>query len=448
MKNKNTDGLAFALAAMAALLALSACSQKKQEDGLAEVKTISAKKTERSVRLDAYGSVTYKKKNDVTALVDGTIYELNVQEGSEVNEGDILLRMKNIQHEIQKTECLNQLNSARAKLRAAKNNLTEQERQVQGRMASLENSRASLAQKKVEFALAKKNLEKNRALLEAGGISSSAFEKMTLEAQALETEIGILEKEAAASELGFRSEDLLLAGIEPSEDLEERKKQLADLNLQTAKIEIELAEAALQNAEQSLNSINSIIENLTVRSPAKGLVGVLNFECGERVAQNEKILTVIDMEEPYALVYAQEKDAQKIQVGSPALVEIESLGEKQKGQVSFISPMADLETGNFSVKIPLQNGGKKIRLGMFAQCSIETSLSGLFFALPKSSVLFMNGNNAVFFCVQNGYVLKKECPVEMERDGKIFISSGLEDGEKIVENPSGRLKEGERVKVI
>ncbi len=448
MKNKNTDGLAFALAAIAALLALSACSPKKQDDGLVEVKTISAKKTERSVRLDAYGSVTYKKKNDVTALVDGTIYELNVQEGSEVNEGDILLRMKNIQHEIQKTECLNQLNSARAKLRAAKNNLTEQERQVQGRMASLENSRASLAQKKVEFALAKKNLEKNRALLEAGGISSSAFEKMTLEAQALETEIGILEKEAAASELGFRSEDLFLAGIEPSEDLEERKKQLADLNLQTAKIEIELAEAALQNAEQSLNSINSIIENLTVRSPAKGLVGVLNFECGERVAQNEKILTVIDMEEPYALVYAQEKDAQKIQVGSPALVEIESLGEKQKGQVSFISPMADLETGNFSVKIPLQNVGKKIRLGMFAQCSIETSLSGFFFALPKSAVLFMNGNNAVFFCVQNGYVLKKECPVEMERDGKIFISSGLEDGEKIVENPSGGLKEGERVKVI
>ena len=315
-------------------------------------------------------------------------------------------------------------------------------------MASLENAKANLAQKKEELALLNKNVQKNKALLEAGGISESAFEKMSVECQAAATETAILEKEIVSEEIGFRDQDLLDAGIEPSQDSFEKTRQLVELNTQSAKIQIELSEVETQNAEENLRSINSLMENLTVRSPATGIVGSLNVENGERITQNERILTVIDMEEPYAQVSVQEKDMQKISLGSPALVEIESVGKKQKSAISFISPLADFETGNFSVKIPLKNGDEILRCGMFAQCSIETKSLENFFAMPPEAVLARNGNNIVFYCVQKGFVFQKECPIEMERDGKIFVAGGLEDGEKIVVNPSPEIKEGVRVKEI
>ena len=257
-----------------------------------------------------------------------------------------------------------------------------------------------------------------------------------------------LEKELKMQEMGFTDQDLIAAGVEPSEGQEEKERQLIDLNLRGAKINIELSEAEKKNAEQNLKSIVSLMENLTVRAPADGIVGVLNYENGERVSQNEKILTLIDMNEPFAQVAVQEKDSQKIQVGSPALVKIESLDDEQKSQVSFISPMADFETGNFSLKIPLRNENGAMRLGMFAHCSIETKSFGKYFLLPETAALKRNANSVAFYCVENGYIFLKECPIEMERDGKIYLEKGVSDGEIIVENPSAELKEGLHVKTI
>ena len=177
-------------------------------------------------------------------------------------------------------------------------------------------------------------------------------------------------------------------------------------------------------------------------------MGALKCENGERVTQNQNVLTLIDMAEPYAQVTVQERDMEKIAIGSPALVKIDSLGQKQKSAVAFISPLAEFETGNFYVKIPLKNDKDDLRFGMFAQCSIESKRSGDFFALPREAVLFRNGNNVAFYCVQNGYVFQKECAVEMERDGKLFVAGGLEDGDKIIVNPSQAVKEGVHVKEL
>ena len=438
----------FALFLPALCLLAASCAKNGQDASEIEVKTALVQKKKESVFLETFGSVTYRKKNEVLALVEGTVFELNVQEGSKVNEGDVLLRLKNIQYEIQRTECENQLNSAKARLRAARNDLILEERNAKSRLVALENSRSNLAQKKDELSLLRKNVEKNKALLNAGGISESAFERMSMECASAATEVEVLEKEIMADELGFRDQDLLGAGIEPSGDDEEKVRQLVELNTQRARIQIELSIVEAQNAEQSLKSINSLIENLTVRAPSSGIVGALKCENGERVTQNQNVLTLIDMAEPYAQVTVQERDMEKIAIGSPALVKIDSLGQKQKSAVAFISPLAEFETGNFYVKIPLKNDKDDLRFGMFAQCSIESKRSGDFFALPREAVLFRNGNNVAFYCVQNGYVFQKECVVEMERDGKLFVAGGLEDGDKIIVNPSQAVKEGVHVKEL
>ena len=429
--------------------ALSSCAKKSGDESKSvQVKTLTAKKSQQKIMLESYGSVTYKKKNDVCALVEGTIVEQRVTEGAAVQKGEILFALKNIQYQIQRAERQNQVNSARAKLRAAQNNLAEQERSALGTIMSLENAKTNLLQKQEEYSLQIKNLERNQNLYRAGGISESSLERMKMDALSSKTDIEVLEKELQMKALGYNENDLLRQGIVPSQDKEQRKRQYVELNTQGAKIQIELAEVELKNAQRDLDSINALIEGLTVRSPCDGIVGALYFENGERVTQNEKLATVIDMEIPYAKVSVQEKDMEKIQIGASAWVEIDSAAFREESLVDFISPLADSETGNFYVKIPVNNRENKLRLGMFAKCSIETQSAGEYFALPESVLRRRDGNTAFFFCVQNDYIYQKECPIEMERDGKIFIKSGIKDGDKIVQNPSSSLKEGLRVKCI
>lgn len=438
------------LAVLAAFLFLtSSCSNEKQSEGQRiQVKTLTAKKSQQNVPLESYGSVTYKKKNDVCALVEGAIVEQKVIEGSEVFEGEILFELKNVQYEIQRAERRNHLDSATAKVRAAKNNLAEEEKSAKSLMMSLESARTNLLQKKEEHSLMIKNLEKNQRLFEAGGISESSMEQMRMEAKASKAEIDVLQKELEIKSLGFEDKDLLQAGIVPSENAEERKRQFIELNTQSARIQIELAEVEKRNAERDLEAIDELVKNLTVRSPCSGIVGALYFEKGEQVSQNEKLATVIDMENPYAKVSVQEKDMERIQLGTGALVEIASASYKKESVVDFISPLADLETGNFYIKIPIDNKEQKIRLGMFAKCSIKTKSAGEYFIVPESALVRKDGNTAFLYCVQNDLVYQKECPIEMEDEGKIFIKNGIKDGEKIVDFPSANLREGLRVKCI
>lgn len=443
-----TQALFLALFSSALFLIFSCKKNMGMDESPLEARTVTVKKAERNINLETYGSVTYKKKYDVTALAEGTIVELFVQEGSEVKKGDLLLRLKNIQYEIEKVERQNALNSARAKVRAALNNIKEKEKSARARLLELENLRSNLAQKKEEARLLKKNFEKNERLFSAGGISESAFEQIKVQMKSALTEIGVLEKQLAMQEMGYRDQDLLEAGLVASESPEERAAQLVELNLQSAKIDLELCETEARNAEQSLKSIESLLESLDIRAPADGLVAALNKESGERLLQNEKALTIIDMKEPFAIASAQEKDAEKIQAGSPALVRIESLALEQESRVAFISPLADSETGNFSVKIPLKNGDGRIKFGMFAECSIKTRATGSYFELPESAVIKRRGNSVAFYCVENGYVFEKECPVATEKDGKIFLEKGIEDGEIILVEPSPSIKEGSHVKAI
>lgn len=164
--------------------------------------------------------------------------------------------------------------------------------------------------------------------------------------------------------------------------------------------------------------------------------------------QNEKLMTIVDVSAPYTIVSIQEKDMQGIEIGSEAELEVSSLNEFQSAKIEFIAPVADMQTGNFNVKIPMKNDDDKIKLGMFVRCSIQTKKSGNFFILPESIVLKRDGNRISFYSVQNEILVVKNCIVDMERDGNFFIESGISDGEKIVENPSSALREGMHVKAI
>lgn len=432
----------------ATTIAFGACSKENSQENLAQVKTFTARLTPHSTKLKAFGTVTYGKKNDITALVEGTIYELNVKEGDKVKKGDVLLRMKNIQYEIQRSENQNQVNSAAASLESSKNNLTKTILNVNSQIMSLENSRLNLAQKQDELCLVNETLEKNETLFEAGGVSKQDIAQMRLNAQGTQTEIEILQKKIQIEELGFRDEDLILAGYIPSDDKEERRNQLIELNTRSAQLEIEIAKVNLQNARENLKSTNTLIENLTVRASSDGIVGVLNFENGEHVMQNEKLMTIVDVSSPYTIVSIQEKDMQGIEIGSEAELEVSSLNDFQRAKIEFIAPVADMQTGNFNVKIPMKNDDNKIKLGMFVRCSIQTKKSGNFFILPESIVLKRDGNRISFYSVQNEILVIKNCIVDMERDGNFFIESGISDGEKIVENPSSALREGMHVKAI
>jgi RND family efflux transporter MFP subunit len=427
-----------------------ACHKKEMHDAedtaKPAVSTVMAELKPYNNNLAGFGSVMYKIKNDITCQVEGTIIQLDVKEGSLINNDEKIAQLKNVQLEIQKEQYENTLLSAKAALSVAGTKLQEGRLNVEGRLFAIEKNYLNLRQMELELQEAVSIQNGKKELFMIGGITDAEFKSIGLSINSKETSISILKKEIEISELGLRDEDLLKAGYEITSNREEHKNNLIELNTMAQRAELETALANVSNAEKNLTSIQRQISELTIRSTVSGVVGALYFENGEYVPQNEKLATIMDISSVYAVFSIQEQDIINFVVGTPLEIEIPSLSKTVSASIDEIAPVADPQSGNFSVKAELQNPNISIKPGMFVKCIIPRSHDLIYPAIPETALVKVNGQEASVYCVVNGMLALKTIQIQAQKEGIVWVANGLRENEYVVDKPSPFLKEGAYVK--
>ena len=429
----------------------SSCRDKNNisidASSLPVVKTVKVENRKLNDDLNSFGTISYKTKNNVSVLVEGTLGKLYIKEGDFVRKGQTLAKLRNVQLEIQKEQAQNSLEAAKVALYQAKVNLQEQKLNIERRLISIDKSALNLEQTRLELEEAKTNLENNRQLLDVGGVTESSFRSMEISVKAKETDCIVKEKEIEISKLGLRDEDLIANGYVISSDIEEKKKQFIELNTRSAVASIETQKAQLSSAEKNLTAIEKLIDELTIKAPVNGVVGVLYFENGEYIPENEKLLTLMDISEVNAVFSIQEQDIQYFHIGDALTVELPSINKKYNTKISEISPIADSTSGNFTVKALLPNKDTLIKPGMFVKCNVPRNEKSLYLCIPETAIVKKDGDKATVFAVVNGFIVIKEIILKTQKDGYVWIDSGLRDSDVLVNKPSPFLKEGEKVEI-
>jgi multidrug efflux pump subunit AcrA (membrane-fusion protein) len=420
------------------------CSSKPaaSEDQRLAVQAVSVEMRPLHESLSSFGAVTYRIKNDITAQVEGTLSSLYVKEGDQVKAGQPLALLRNLDLETRKEQYENALDAARARLSAAKAAMREARLAVEARLLSVSKGESSLIQQELEFAEAAEALEKQRQLLNLGGLTAAAFRDLEVSLSARETGIAALKKDLEITRLGLRDEDLAAAGFKLPADPAEKIRQFIELNSSSAAAELEAAEAELRSAEKNLEAVKRLIGELVIRSTVSGIVGALYFEKGEYVPQNEKFATLMDTSDVFAVFYIQEQDMIRFSEGAAVEIEIPSLGQRIQAKLDEISPMADPQSGNFSVKASLPNPDLGIKPGMFIRCLIPVTEELVLPAIPETALLTDQGGRDYVFCAAKGTALIKAVKVHSRRDGMLWIETGLAEGERVIDKPSPFLKEG------
>jgi RND family efflux transporter MFP subunit len=432
-------------AAFALTLCVLSCGggEEKPENRVIAVQARAAEIMLLQSELASFGTITYKTKNDITVQVEGTITEILIREGEWVNRGAPVARLKNVQLEIQYDQAAISLEQARTSLSLARTRLQEARLSAESRFLSVERQKLSLAQKELEIEEARLSLGNRRELWEIGGLTTEAYRNLELSVLSLDAEINMMKKDLEIASLGLREEDLEAAGITAAEDEVERKEQFIALNTRSARAETEAAEANLRNTEKNLDSITRLMDELTIRSTVPGILGVLYFENGEFAGQNEKLATVMDISSVYGVFFVQEQDIRDIRTGAPISIDIPSLDLAFDAGITEISPVADPQSGNFSVKTEFPNSENRIRPGMFVKCRIPRGGGEPLPVIPESSLLRRDsGDEGQVFCAANGIAILREVRVKARREGLLWISSGIEEGDMVIDKPSPYLREG------
>jgi RND family efflux transporter MFP subunit len=396
--------------------------------------------------ISCFGTITFTRKIDISATVDGTVAHLFAREGQAVKEGQRLLTLRNVQLELRKQQALSGIDSARASLELAVAKLWEGELGVEARLVAVQRTLLEREQKRLEVEDAAQNLANKEELSKVGGVTAEALSSVRLRLQAARNEHAMIEKDLESRSIGLRDDDIEREGHAPAADPAARIRQLVALNTKTLKAEVEAAQARYESAKRELEASEELLKALAIDAPAVGIVGAKYVEQGEYVAQNGKLLTLIDTKNVYAALSVQESEMPLLREGMPARLSVDALSSRPlSGTVSSISPSADPQTGAFLVKVMLSNSEGKLRPGMFVRATIAFDKPKMTLVIPEKCIIQKKGNSAQVFSVVNGKAFLKSVTLGADLGGSFSAEKGLNQGDLLIEAPPPTLREGMNV---
>lgn len=400
------------------------------KDVMVKVSTEKAEKRTITEMVTANGKIQPEIEVKLAPDVSGEVVELEVNEGDEVEKGQLLVKINPDIYE-------SALDRMEASLNTSK--------------ANLANAKARLAQVKAQFINAEANYKRNKKLWEDGVVSDADFENTKSNYEVAKADV-----------------------------------EAAEQNVIAAKFNVKSAAASLKEARENLSKTN-------IYAPMNGTISKLNIEKGERVVgtsqfEGTEIMRVANLSEMEVNVSVNENDIVRVEKGDTALIEVDAyINRKFKGVVTQIANSANTtgisadQVTNFDVTIKIlresykdlidkENGmNSPFRPGMSASVDIQTETAYDVVTVPIQAVTTREDTTSTdsatatlnkkdeniyecLFVVSGNMVSLKRIETGIQDNKYIHVTKNLEEGEEVVVAPyraiSKKLKEGTKVEVV
>lgn len=344
--------------AAALALGLSACGDGEEEGGQARpptaVEAVVAERDTIQVSVRSVGSLEADAQVEMRAEAEGLVERILFREGETVRRGEVLVLIDQ--------------KRLRSEVRAAE--------------AAAERAR-------VEAENLRRQVERNRGLLEGGAISRQAFD-----------------------------------------DLETRH---------------EVAEAGLGEARAEAAVARERLREATVRAPFAGRAGERAVSPGDFVQRGDSLLTLVADDSLEIGFSVPERYVGRLRVGSPVTLTVQSYPDRAfEGSVTFVSPLVDPTNRTVRLKARVPNVDRALRSGQFANVRLGLERRPDAVVVPEAAVVPRGGRTFVFL-VERGTARRREVDVGERSRGIVEVASGVQAGDTVVVAGQQKLQDGSPV---
>ncbi len=228
----------------------------------------------------------------------------------------------------------------------------------------------------------------------------------------------------------------------------QRMKQLAEQQtisaqqLEDGALKVNSAKAAVKQLEAQLKLIERDINNSIVRSPVAGLISERKVEAGTALSPMQPILTMEADGILRVSTYISESELPYMRTGN--IAEIETTVGDFISTIYSISAKADPSTGNFEVKLVLENQQGLLRPGMTAKVKLTTIPIEDQIIIPEDALSFYKGRHVVYV-VNDGKAERRKVTITLGFEDSLLVKQGLENGEIIATRNIELLADGSLV---
>jgi RND family efflux transporter MFP subunit len=174
------------------------------------------------------------------------------------------------------------------------------------------------------------------------------------------------------------------------------------------------------------------IRDLTIYSPASGIVSAKIAVQGNRVTPADSLYDITDLSVVWVLADLYEINVPFVKVGDPATVSLSyDPGRVFRGKVGFIYPNVDEKSRTVKVRIALENSAGVLKPGMVADVVLGGQ-AGYGVAVPDSAVMGTGEREIVFIAKGDGVFEPREVKTGVNVRGYYEIKKGVQEGENVV----------------
>lgn len=230
----------------------------------------------------------------------------------------------------------------------------------------------------------------------------------------------------------------------------------------TSKSLLDNAEANLKAARARVEQQKINVGDMVIRAPFDGTIAAKSTEVGEVISSvmmgqvagtlpAGAICTIVDLRTLEVEADVNESNIAQIKEGQPAEVSVDAFpGRKWKGVLRQIIPTADRAKATVKVKVAIVNPDARLLPEMAASVSFlqaartndELQEQPKIWLSPSSVV-----DNKVAIVDATKHVHWRSVTTGAVRDGRIEITSGLKDGDRIVSEQKEPLKDGQLIRL-
>jgi len=150
---------------------------------------------------------------------------------------------------------------------------------------------------------------------------------------------------------------------------------------------------------------------------------------------------VIDLETLWVEAQVYETDLASIEKSKEARIATHAYeGEFFTGRLFTLGNVVDEITRTVRVIFEVKNTDYKLRVGMFADVSIEFGASEDVLVVPRRAVTSVGGKNVIFVHIDPEYFIGREVRLGDQNGDFVEIKSGLEIDERVVTTGNYQLK--------
>ncbi len=222
------------------------------------------------------------------------------------------------------------------------------------------------------------------------------------------------------------------------------KGAIAKAQLEAAQTGEEDAKADLIASEQQLKILgvdkNHPGETVKIYAPASGVIIAQNVTAagaaGITYAGSSGSLTIADLSHVWVICDVYENDLAGVRIGQHADLHLSAFpGKTFSGTISDIGAQLDPSLRTAKVRIQVQNPENLLRIGMFANGTLEGSRPEQTTAVPADAVLQLHDRSYVFEPEGQGNFKRVQIKIGATLPGNLLeVQAGLGAGQQIVAN--------------